>query len=338
MSPENNLIPNPLCDTYEIDGVVKRRRLKDTLDELDGNLPDAWHVITYDMRRAMQRHLDPKKCMNLQDKTAVDLCTKEICDQYPYFRRFEDAWPVLRYMEQYMHATLKDRLPDGSPRGWKKMRMLRAHWHRQAQGRARASLSKSAVRVLKQPTVFEPQVKADLIDANEDADGEAGNGTPRRSSRIARAKSDECKQSPIARLEVDNDVEMHSIRGPSTISRDRAQVRPFVGKLRKPSLGCRPGDPQPSLSDANPVEAFLRNLDVPMDHLFAVFHSLGIRQQAELDGLVSWDVDERNSWLDEQLHPRLERGEITPFEVQVVKRALTARRVYLAASAKENRA
>ncbi|EIN12311.1 hypothetical protein PUNSTDRAFT_141064 [Punctularia strigosozonata HHB-11173 SS5] len=342
-----DLIPKPDPQT------VKSRWLRDILEELNPDFPTEWHAMTYKMRVVIQKHLDPNKSMGQQNKDAVDQCAKEICEQITYFRQFEGAWPTLLYMEQYIvHNKGKNRIRGDLSGPWREPRLARNHIHEKRR-RRRSSFSpfKSPKPIRRVVMPAAAKTQSDFIDLTTDSDDES-RGTAscsaaaprRRSLSPLRTRSRNVARSGASGLTaVDEDVKP-SISAPPALEGKRRPVRPFVGKPRSPPAPYRPigssigGPSQPASARANPVQAFLGNLDVPMGHLYPIFHDLGIREQAALDELARWDASERNAWLDGQLPSREEQGKITPFETHVVKRALMKRGEYLRASDKENKA
>ncbi|EIN12312.1 hypothetical protein PUNSTDRAFT_118212 [Punctularia strigosozonata HHB-11173 SS5] len=300
--------------------------LTDILDQLHDEIIDNWTTISYDIRRTLQKHLDPEKLISQQDAAAINACLDDICTQYPIFRRYEDAWPACQYVEQYLFWNLTKNRLQGQACRWRQTMLMCHRSYPSYRRRIRLSLTtRRPVRSCRKlDTITRKRSQAESTDSN-----------------IADRAENESSAAPRLQGTDPPQEEQLSVSALPTLGSNntRRHLRAYVGKLRpSPSAflprGKSTASEGASLS-ADAVDIFLSNLNVPMSHLSGVFHGLGVSDEARLDELTRWDAIERNSWLDAQLLLG-KWGEITPFELQVVKRALIQRGEWLGMSEKEH--
>ncbi|EIN12309.1 hypothetical protein PUNSTDRAFT_141062 [Punctularia strigosozonata HHB-11173 SS5] len=275
----------------------------------DREIAKKWHVIAFDMRKTAKRYLHPGKKLASQDPDAVDRYIAKLCEQYPFFRRYDDAWPIRNYIGQHLENLVHENRHRQSAR-WRKTLLMRHVGYKQFDLGTPGPGPSKARRRKKRPA-------QDFIDLSMDTD-------------------DDDDDPVFARLQAQNATS--SISAPPATSHERSAGPSSVGDTRE-SLFDTHLDRDPHLlstaRESDPIAAFLTNLEVSLLHLRVVLGKLGIEGRTQLDDLCGWEVDERNAWLDKQLRPQT-LGVITPYELRVIKTAMTRRGRYLKDANKEN--
>ncbi|EIN12295.1 hypothetical protein PUNSTDRAFT_141049 [Punctularia strigosozonata HHB-11173 SS5] len=196
--------------------------------------------------------------------------------------------------------------------------------------------------VVKQEEAAEPLLllhgyNSDVINLVSDSDEEPDPPT------VLRAKSSQAPSKAVSSKAVRRTplAERVSRTNMPTTSRQRSvrrsarlnHARPYIGKPRKVSTfeGNHKDEPgRASSTPADAIGAFLTSIGLPLN-IQPVLHDLGIRGKDQLDGLCSWENEDRDSWIDEELlilGPGVTAA-ISPYQIKVLKMAFRKRGEYL---------
>ncbi|EIN12296.1 hypothetical protein PUNSTDRAFT_141050 [Punctularia strigosozonata HHB-11173 SS5] len=309
----SHLIPQPALKKKSQDTLIKRMGREGT------PFADKFERVTYDMRKLVQERLQPGEVLCEQAPVAVADVIEKICNKYPIFRQYENAWPVTEYLDRYCYVN---RHRADWPRAMLQSSKLRSRrWHsppshRQGNG------------AIVWPA-YEEQDE-DLIDLSRDSEDieelyivETNDSAHLSNTTSASAFRASGVHSPLS-VSMHQHIQpyqkppppathgTHRTVGPSS-SDDHMHPPAAILTGRPYFVGCPPScvpstsasQPETSQNTQNdevdPLHALLSSQRRSLSHLRPVLQELGVIDQEAIECLYDLGDEQRDAWLDTEM-------------------------------------